>query len=108
MIGTRAALAAAAGTVDGVTGYAKQPGAYRTGDAWAVWGGSERFDGGLFLTTWRVLVAIPNDEAGADQWIADHLEALIDALQPVAHIDRVDPVLLAGTNDRALQFTARE
>lgn len=106
----RAAIAAALSTVDDVHGFGKQPSAFKTGDAWPLWADAEREDGGIFVTSWRVLVALPSDTAAADTWIEDHLDDLIDALQPVAHIDRVDPVRIGqGENaPPALQFLVRE
>ena len=107
----RTAIAAALSTVDGVTGYPKKPSTPRAGDGWALWGGAERWEGaGPFVTTWRVLIALPPDEAAADAWIAGHLDDLIDALQHVAHIDRIDPAIdkVAGNDAYRLQLTARE
>ena len=107
----RTSIAAALSTVLGVTGYPKAPTIFRTGDGWPLWGGSERWDGGgPFVTTWRVVIVLPADEAAADEWIADHLDNLVDALTPVVHIDRIDPALaqVAGNDAFRLTFTCRE
>lgn len=107
----RAAIASALSTVGDVHGFAKQPSAFKAGDAWPLWGGAERYaGGGPFITSWRILVALPADTAAADTWIEDHLDDLVDALQPVVHVDRIDPVRI-GSGDNAppaLQFLARE
>lgn len=107
---TRTAIAEALSTVDGVEGYPKRPSVPRTGDGWALWGGAERWEGGPFVTTWRIVIVLPSDEAAADEWVAEHLDDLIDALQRVSHIDRIDPALekVAGNDAFRLQFTARE
>ena len=107
----RATLAAALSTVDDCKGYATAPTAPRTGDGWALWGGAERWDtGGPFINTWRVVVVLPSDEVAADTWIAGHLEDLIDALTPVAHVDSAAPALAQASGNDAyrLQITVRE
>ena len=55
-------------------------------------------------------MALPPDESAADAWIEDHLQALVDAISPVAFIDQVQPALskAAGNDMYRLQFTVRE
>lgn len=106
----RQELADALSTVDGVRGFAKKPSAYKSGDGWPLWSGAERWEGsGMFVSTWRVFVALPTDEVAADTWIADRFELLIDVLQPVAHVDQVEIVRASAVDaSPILQFTVRE
>lgn len=107
--GTRADIAAALDTVTGVRGYAYRPPAPRAGDAWPLLGALERAEGLAFYVTWRVLVLLPQDERGASDWLDAHHEALVDALEPIAFVDRVEPVTIAaaGGDQFALQIIMR-
>ena len=106
---TRAALAAALSTVDGVTGYVKRPTTPKPGDGWPLWRGSERGAGWAFTAGWAVLIVLPGDEAAADAWIDAREAALFEALEPVMFVDRLDPaaVPVAGTDAFALMITGR-
>lgn len=104
----RQAIADAISTVPDCVGYLERPNTFRPGDGWVQWGGAERWNGaGPFINTWRVLVGLPNVETAAESWIADHLQDLVNAISPVAFIDSVEPVNIAGSTP-ALQFTVRE
>jgi hypothetical protein len=97
---TRAAFKTALDTVAGVTGYVQPPTASRSGDAWPRWGGGEKDPStGLINHTWRVIIYLPQDQATADKWIDDHLDALRRALRAVAYVEAVAPVQLGGTDN---------
>ncbi len=96
---TRAALAAAMSTVDGVTGYerrglVKSP---RPGDGWVMWRGGQRADGWEFTNTWAVVIVLAGDEVQADTWIETHIDALTDALEPVMFVEAFQPAVLPLT-----------
>lgn len=109
LVGDRAAIAAALTTAPDVTGYAYRPTTPRPGDAWPLLGALDRADGLAFYVTWRVLVFLPQDERAASEWIDAHQEALVDALEPVGYVDRIEPALVnaSGTDQLALQITMR-
>lgn len=109
LVGDRAAIAAALSTVDGVTGYEKRPTTARPGDAWPLLAALDRAGGWSFTVNWRVLILLPQDEGKASKWIDDRHEALVDALEPVAYVERIEPVLIQANNtdQYALQITMR-
>jgi hypothetical protein len=102
----RSELVTAINDVEGVTGYAKRPGAGRTGDAWPRWAGAERVDGGPFETTWQIRVLVPNDEIAQDAWISEHLDELIDAVTPVAYVESIE--LTTSAETPCLQLNCKE
>jgi hypothetical protein len=109
---TRAALATAMSTVDGVTGYARRAlvPAPKPGDGWALWRGMQRADGAAFMQTWVVVIALAGDEIAADAWIESHIDDLYDALEPVIFIDSFAPAVtpLTGNSEAlALMITGR-
>jgi hypothetical protein len=69
----------------------------------------DRAEGLAFFITWRVTIFLPSDERGASQWIDAHVDGLIDALEPVGFIDRIEPVTLpaGGSEQYALSVTMR-
>lgn len=111
LAGDRAALAAALSNAPGVTGYQFRPGTkqLQAGDAWPLLGVMDRGPGLVFEATWRVLVALPTGPKEASEWVDAHTEDIVDALTPVAFVDRIEPVTIPdGDTDRyALQFTVR-
>lgn len=109
LVGDREAIAAALSAVAGVKGYAKRPKATKAGDGWPLLGPMERGPGLSFTATWRVLVQLPADEVAASEWIDSHHEDLVDALEPVGFVDRIEPVVFdteAG-EQLGLQLTIR-
>lgn len=109
-VGKRAEIAAALSTVPEVRGYPYRPAAPKAGDGWPLLGVLERRDGSVFETTWRVRLQLPQDERAASVWIDSHIDAVYDALQPVAFVDRIEPVTLpvaGGGEQFALEFTMR-
>lgn len=97
----RAAFRTALNAVDGVTGYVDKPSVPAAGDAWPVWGGAGRDEPGLpFTHLWRVVVALPADEATAEEWLEDHLGPLHAALSPVAYVEGFAVSNLSPTIDQ--------
>lgn len=104
----RAQLAAAAGTVDGVTGHEKRPAAPQPGDAWPLLTRLERAGApGAWARTWRVLVALSTDETVAADWLEARVWDLVDALDGVGWVTTVEPVLItvARVDTPAVQIT---
>jgi hypothetical protein len=106
---TRAAIAAAISTVDGLTGYVKRPTAMKPGDGWPQWRGAARADGFGFLETWAVLVVLPDNETTADEWADSHGYALATALEPVMFVESIAPATIpaSGNDIYALMITGR-
>jgi len=115
LAGDRQAIAAALSTAAGVTGHEfrpanpRQPVRLRAGDAWPLLGAMERGPGRAFEVTWQVLVYLPQDGVKAAQWIDDHHEALVDALEQVGFVDRIEPTTIpdGDANPYVLQITMR-
>ncbi|SCF06536.1 hypothetical protein [Micromonospora mirobrigensis] len=105
----RTTIAGALSTVEGVNGYAYRPATPRPGDAWPLLGSLERSEGVSFYVTWRVLIFLPQDERAASDWIDANYEAVVDALEPVGFVDRIEPVALnaSGSDQLALQILMR-
>lgn len=94
-VGVRAALAAAASTVDGVAGFPQQPDTITEGAAWPMWRGAAVADGVPVLTqTWSVVFAVGADLLAVDEWVDAHLDEIWDALQPIMHIDDIAPTMI--------------
>jgi hypothetical protein len=106
---TRAELAAQLSTVEGVTGYAKRPSVLMPGDAYPLLGSANRGPGLAFEATWRVIVILSPDEGIALEKAETLLDALAEAIDPVAYVDAVTPfaVPTQGGELFALEITAR-
>ncbi|MGK5737273.1 hypothetical protein [Micromonospora sp. URMC 103] len=114
LAGDRATLAAALSNAPDVTGYQYRPLKPRMGDAWPLLGVMERGPGRSFEATWRVLVWLPQGPQKASEWVDAHTEDIVDALEPVGYVDRIEAVTIPdGDADQtaqyryALQFTVR-
>jgi hypothetical protein len=89
---TRASIAAALSTVDGITGYAEKPKAVRAGDAWPLVDLLSRGPGNAFQTTWRIAVTIAADAGTATDKFDSLVPAVTQALQEVAFVDTARPI----------------
>jgi hypothetical protein len=109
IVAARQRIADAVGTVTDVTGFVRRPTTPKAGDAWPLWDGAERADGGAFVLLFRVRVFLPQGEIEASAWIDDHLDALYDAIEPAAFVDGFRPVLVSANADNqyALDITVR-
>ncbi|MGC4769203.1 hypothetical protein ACLQ25_09510 [Micromonospora sp. DT44] len=109
LTGDRQAIAAALSTAPDVTGHEFRPVRLRHGDAWPLLGAMERGPGRAFEVSWRVLVFLPQDGPASAQWVDDHHEALVDALEDVGFVDRIEPTTIpdGDANPYVLQITMR-
>lgn len=98
-------FAAALSSVAGVRGSIIRPRVPKTGCGWPRWAGAERNDG-VLEDSWHVLILVPDEPRAQDQWIAEHLQPLVEAITPVAYIDAIG--FLEGEPSATLQFTVRE
>lgn len=106
---TRADLTAQLSTVEGVTGYAKRPKVIKPGDAWPLLGSVGNRSALAFQATWRVIVALGNDEATAIDKAEALLPELVEAIDPVAYVDGAVPFAVPTQAGElfALEITAR-
>jgi hypothetical protein len=106
---TRTAIAAALSTVAGVTGYPRRPTAFKPGDGWPQWAGSQADQGRFYLEAWNVLIVLPAQEQDADAFADSHQQLLADALRPVMFVDSFAPANIAsdGGDVYALLITGR-
>ncbi len=82
----RSEFAAQLSSVDGVRGFEWRPSAPKPGDCWPKRGRSEHPGAGVLQTNWTLVLVLPADEQKSEQWINDRLEALFDAISPIAYI----------------------
>jgi hypothetical protein len=92
---TRASIAEALSTVDGVKGYAERPTVIKPGDSWPLVDVLNRGPGSAFETTWRVLVLIGNDVGTATDRMDSLIPDVTQALQPVLYVDSARPIAIA-------------
>ncbi|MEV4350971.1 hypothetical protein AB0J83_41470 [Actinoplanes sp. NPDC049596] len=80
------------------------------GDTWVVQG-SVVIDppSGLFEDNWFVVSFLGQDELRAAQWMSDHWQQIVTAVETVAVVDRVDMVDIGTKNETqfTMQITAR-
>ncbi len=103
----RADIAEALNNTPGVVGFERRPSTPKAGNAWPMRPSGEATGAvGVFETSWRVAVLLPQDEKAAERWCDDHLELLCEALQPVVYVDgwEIDAV----ENTPALILLCRE
>jgi hypothetical protein len=105
IVATRQALATALSSVDGITGYAYSPNAYKAGDAWGQWGGATPIEKGPYsttlVTTFRVVLVLTADQEAADAFVSQRLDALVDALAPLLAIQGIEPFRLTPDGSNA-------
>lgn len=78
---TREDIAAAASTVDGVNITPDYRQTLKVGEGFVKWNGRVVDDSGLgWIDTWQVWLSVPQDRAGGEKWLTEHLDALLDAL----------------------------
>lgn len=102
----RQPIAEALSQVDGVTGFPYRPRAVKTGDAWPVWGGCGQVTSGIFETSWRIEVMVPQDEQFREEWIDERLQALVDSLSSVLYVLNAGPGV--SSESPALILTCKE
>lgn len=107
-VNDRVDIADALSLVAGVTGHAWRPSVIASGSAWPVLQRAERRPGQTFEAHWKVYVALSGDEVSATARVDDLLAGLLTALEPVAYVSDVAPVVLAtGSGDLyGLEITA--
>jgi hypothetical protein len=77
----REAVATAASTVDGVDVAAKYRQSLTAYTGFVKWNGRQRDDSGFgWMDSWQVWLALPQDVKTAEQWLADHLDELVSAV----------------------------
>jgi hypothetical protein len=86
----RAAIAAAASTVEGITCSPTYVQSLSAGDGSVRYVGANAAANGFgFVHTWEVAVALSTDVVTAEEWIDTHLEELAAALRPEIHVDTI-------------------
>ena len=100
---TRASIAAAVSTVDGLQGHPSRPNAPQAGDSWPLVAEISRGEGAaaaVFQTTWRVAVVLGPDVGTATDQFDAVLKNLCEALQAELFVDAARPLTIpteAGT-----------
>lgn len=110
MIITRQSIADVLSTVDDVKGYAARPRAMKIGDGWPLVGSIDRYNGLMWMTTWRILLCLGGDEKKADTFLEQAAVPIAQALQDadVLYVNAIVPFLMPteGGNDiLAAEFT---
>ena len=102
---SRAEIAAAASTVEGVTVTAEYRQTLRPGHGFVKWNGRTRDDSGLgWLDIWQVWLALAQDVNTAEGWITDHLDTLIAAVDDQIVVTDASPadLMLGGHSTNGL------
>lgn len=87
-------LAAVLATVPGVKGYEFRPPAPKAGDAWPLLTVADRGRARNFEGSWRIMLALGQDERTATRLLDDLLPELVDLVDPVAYVEQVIPVTI--------------
>ena len=103
---SRQPIADALCTVPGVVGFKYKPRAAKIGDAWPTWGGDTHVSPGAYETRWTVMILMPLDDAGQEEWIETHRDALVEALADAVWVDEIAPGL--SGDSPVLMLTCRE
>ena len=78
---TRADIATAASTVEGVNVTADYRQTLKVGEGFVKWNGRIVDDSGLgWMDTWQVWLSVPQDRAAGEAWVTERLDALLDAI----------------------------
>jgi len=94
-IDTRAAIAAAASTVDGVTCTPNYRQSLSPGDAFVRLDRRARSENGYgYMDTWQVWLALPQDQASAETWLDTNIDALTAALSAEIVVTAITPAEL--------------
>lgn len=105
----RQAIADALTTVDGVTGYPYRPKAPKIGDAYPLIEQIERFQGLMFIPSWKVQLWLGGDEFKADEFLEQVAVPVAQALQnsDTLYVTTVLPVAIGtqGGDVFAAEFT---
>jgi hypothetical protein len=106
---TRAELATALSTVDGITGYEKRPAVPKIGAAYPLLELATRGPGDAFEGTWRVIVFCGGDEHTATAFVDEKLAELVVALEPTAYVDTARPGITSinNTDVHVVEITCR-
>lgn len=94
LVDARQSLADALNTVDGVTGYRYRPRAIKPGDAWPILPSLELEQSQVWRPTFRVLVALSNDERTAAEWVDTHFEPIVLALRGPAWPESAELIVI--------------
>lgn len=89
---TRATLAAALNTVDGITGHEYRPTVLGPGDAWPYLAAVDRAVASAWEATWSVWVVLSPDERQSSVLTDTLLPDLVEALDEVAYTEQVELV----------------
>lgn len=106
---TRTAIADALSTIDGVTGYAKRPTIWSSGDAIVLVDRIDHVLGVAYQATWRIVLLLSGDEGLAIDQLDELFPAVCEALNPIAFVDSATPeaVSVEGQNMTAVIILAR-
>jgi hypothetical protein len=91
---TRAEIAAALSTVSGVKCSAFRPRSLSKGSSWPQGPALDRVDLINFQQTWQVYIILPTGDEAASRWWDANVQDVINAISPVAYVDRLEPVLV--------------
>lgn len=108
LAGQREEIANVLSTINGVKGYKHRPKVFNTGDAWAIWAGSDNPAALNFQVTWEIWVIAPSDEFTAMDWTDSKHEEIADVLnEQVGIVERVEPgeLRIQGGSRFAIVFT---
>lgn len=92
---TRQRLAYALSDIEGVTGYERRPDVMGLGDAWPLLRLAERGPGDAFSGQWAIILILGGDEYVAQEKLDELLPLIVDAIDPVAHVQQAIPLVVA-------------
>ncbi len=96
IVETRTEITEALATVDGLYATETQPGTMGAGSAWPTLTGIARDETtNQFVGSWRIIIATGGDPISALLYMDEHLQDVVDAVQPVAYVESIAPVDLS-------------